>query len=472
MVFLILIDGLGVRSNQTKNNRNALLEANSPQMDDLIENGSRLNCHGHFVGLPKGTSGNSEIGHLTIGAGRRVQHPYKKIERYIEKGDYEYVLDDLNMRDKKYLHLVGLCSKGGVHSDIKHMIRTVEYAKNRGIKPVIHFISDGRDVEPKSALKYTNMIPSENISTVVGRHYAMDRDNNIERTKSTVKAMCGEFDNNMESATSVIRRSYQNGLSDQYIEPTNIVDTPNITPESLVFMFNFRDDRMIQLANEIETLTNRKIYTMTRYSGVDESKNLIEYEKPEITLTEVLYNNKYPQYRVSESEKQPHVTWFFDGQRDLRYTYNDPRILQSPDVKTYDSRPSMRCKKITDELKNIDRKSDFFCLVNYPNLDLVGHTGCFSSTVTAVESINREVESIIKCIDSPVILTSDHGNAEEMGSETDAKKSHTTNRVPIDIFNKDVDLDDGELRDIAPTVLDILDEDCPNKMNGSSLILE
>lgn len=473
MVFLIVIDGIGVRSEDTEENRNAVRRAETPNLDDTVFSSGKIKCHGESVGLPNEKSGNSEVGHLTMGSGRRIEQPYKKINKLTEEGELDSVVNKIVEDKTDKLHFVGLCSDGGVHSDIEHLLELIEITRSKEIEPIVHFISDGRDVDYMSSLDYADKIENRGgkISSIAGRHYAMDRDNNTERTTKTVNAIFGSDNINRKSSVrEVIRTSYRNGTFDQYIEPTDLEKTPNIESHSKVFLFNFRDDRMIQLSRELQCRIDSNIYTMTEYEENSRAEHFVEYDIPENTLPEILQNKNIKQYRVSESEKKPHITWFFNGQKELLEKQVEFRVTESPDVDTYDKNPEMRSEWITEQIIDIDDKEEFFCVANFPNPDLVGHIGDFGSTVEAVETVDDCIGEILNSVQSPVILCSDHGNAEEMGSEDRPITSHTRNCTPISIENYSDNVKDGEIRDIAPTVIEILSLDMPENMTGESLI--
>lgn len=472
MVFLIVIDGIGIREGNTKNNRNAVKEAKTPNLDRTLSSSGQIKCHGKFVGLPNDKPGNSEVGHLTMGSGRRVQQPYKRINRLVKNGNMDTIVNEIIDGKTDKLHFVGLCSDGGVHSDIKHLLELIKFTSSKGVEPIVHFISDGRDVGRITSLDYIPKIREYGgkISSIAGRHYAMDRDNNTDRTVRTVKAMFGSGDIDKESSVEeAIKMSHRNDIFDQYIEPSDIKGKPNIKSESEVFLFNFRNDRMIQLLHELQKRVEETLYTMTKYEENSRVKHFIDYDIPEKTLPEILQSQEIKQYRISESEKKPHISWFFNGQKELSKASVEFRITQSPNVDTYDKKPEMCSEWITEQIIDIDRDEEFFCIVNFPNPDLVGHTGDVKSTVDAIEAIDNCIGEILESVQSPIILCSDHGNAEEMGSEDEPITSHTSNKVPISVENYNSDFYNGEIRDIAPTVIEILSLDKPKEMSGESL---
>lgn len=470
-MYLVILDGMGVRDEHSIHNRNALKVSDTPNIDRaLTENpNTELKCHGEYVGIPKGKTGNSEVGHLTIGSGQRVEQPYTTINRMLED-DIPDKIDQI-FKTVDSIHFVGLCSDGGVHSDIGHLIRLIEIGNKYGVQHFVHFISDGRDVQSGTAMKYARALKSKGaeISSVVGRYYAMDRDNNTDRTRMALDAFYGNSDIKFDSFEKAVNQQYSKGIDDQHIKPTDIQCVKNLDMGSNVFFFNFRDDRMKQTADLICENVEGNLYSMIKYLDSTEINTIVTRKQVKTTLHDVLSMNKYQDFRISESEKEPHVTWFFDGRRKINSESLNKNIIESPEAERYSDTPEMKASSITDLAISIDKMSQKFCLVNYANLDLVGHNGDFDATVRAVEDVDRQVGRLLKNIESTVILTSDHGNVEEMGSEENPNRSHTSNPVPMVVANLDCSLEEGELSNIAPTILDILEID-NNYFQSSSLI--
>ena len=474
-MYLIIVDGFGLANINSEAQRNAIAEARTPNIDELLEENpsAKLRCHGQYVGMPEKTAGNSEVGHLTIGCGKRVDTPYRKVNRLFEQGRFEERISEF-LEETKVIHLIGLCSDGGVHSDIQHLKGLSQIIKKNNSEPVVHFVVDGRDVPPNSAIKFAKEIENEgiSISSVTGRHYAMDRDNNFDRTKKALKALIGRTENTYQSFKGIIQDARRNGVQDQYIEPSNVLNVPNIGSGSKVFMFNFRNDRMKQLSKMLLENVKCEVLTMTKYLDTNTLSHVIDREEVDLTMHDILELNEYNQYRIAESEKKPHVTWFFDGQRSPDLSDVNLSILDSSSVERYNKNPAMKAEEITDEILRVEDKedNDFFCLVNYANLDLVGHTGKYEATVESVEYIDGEIGRIRENINSPFILTSDHGNAEDMGSISRPNRSHTINRVPIVLGNTGVEINDGELRDVVPTITKLLGLDTDKEIEGESII--
>ena len=504
-LLLMILDGWGYLPS---NDGNAVLAANTPNVDRLIETypTSILEASGEAVGLPDGQMGNSEVGHLNIGAGRVVYQDLTRINRDIETGDFyknSVFLDAIkNAKDHdSALHLMGLLSGGGVHSHVNHLRALIELAAQQGLERVyIHAFLDGRDVPPACAIedikknKYEcNILGVGNIATVSGRYYAMDRDKRWERVKLAYDALTlgiGLYANDAETA---VGESYARNETDEFVKPTVIVDengkpTATIKDNDSVIFFNFRPDRARQLTyafveddfDGFERKVRPKVHfaCMTQY---DEKLDVpIAYPQEDIknTLGEVLSKNHLKQLRIAETEKYAHVTFFFNGGVEAVYEGGDRCLVPSPKVATYDLKPQMSAYEVTEEL--IDRigtdKYDVIIL-NYANLDMVGHTGIFDAAVLAVETVDECVGKIIDVLlkaGGAAIITADHGNAEQM-FDYDTREPHTAHTCnPVRcIYVTDesgVSLRNGKLSDVAPTMLELLEIEKPVEMTGESLI--
>ena len=478
-VVLAILDGVGMRD-EIKGN--AFKQANKKTFDYLWNNypHSYLKASGIDVGLPKGQMGNSETGHMNIGAGRIAYQPLELINKEIEnKNIYQnkqlnIFLDKAKKQNK--IHLLGLISDGGVHSHINHLKFLLNYIKQNNIKNIyLHLITDGRDTLPDSAYKYIMEIEKMNIgtiSTICGRYYSMDRDKNYDRTEKSYNLYtkgCGEKYNNVKD---VFTNNYCKNIFDEYIEPSILNEEGLIKQNDVVLWFNFRPDRAIQILTSLKNITNN-ILTMMYVSDDLDIPYIFKLDDLNNTLGFYLSKKNIRQLRIAETEKYAHVTYFFDGGKELSLKNCDKKLIKSPKVKTYDLKPEMSAYQITDELLKIINNYDVIIL-NYANCDMVGHTGNMNATVKAVESVDDNLKKLYdKCIELnyTLVVTADHGNCELMIDENDnIITSHTTNLVPFIICEKNIELKDGRLSDIAPTILDIMKIEKPNEMTGTTLI--
>ena len=500
-VLLMILDGWGIDNQPEKS---AISKAKTPNYDDYLKKypNAQLLTHGVHVGLPNGQMGNSEVGHINIGSGRIVMQELAKINHDIENNSFDK--DDVlrkkikkSIKDDKNIHIIGLVSDGGVHSHIDHLKHIINTTNQMNAKNVfIHAFTDGRDVDPKSGINFISEIieftkdKSAELATVCGRYYAMDRDQRWERIKKAYDLLVnavGELSNDILRS---IKESYDKGITDEFIRPI-ICSTdgkPIIKLENgdLVVFFNFRTDRGRQLT-EVLTQKNMIDYgmekvdidlvTMTIYNDDFENiDSIYKNEKLVDTLGEVLSINNRKQIRIAETEKYPHVTFFFNGGNE-KILKNEKRILcNSPKVPTYDLKPEMSAYEIVNKIiPEIESKSaDFICL-NFANPDMVGHTGNFNAAVKACETVDECMGKVVdKCIenDYSLIIIADHGNSDVMiNNDGSANTAHTTNPVPIIIVDKEIEkVDDGILADIAPTVLNILNIEKPKLMTGKILI--
>ena len=497
----MILDGWGIANQPEKS---AISIAHTPNYDDYLKKypNAQLLTHGSHVGLPKGQMGNSEVGHMNIGSGRVVMQELAKINHDIENNSFDK--DEVlrkkikkSIQDDKNIHIIGLVSDGGVHSHIDHLKHIINTTNQMNAKNVfIHAFTDGRDVDPKSGINFISEIieftkdKSAELATVCGRYYAMDRDQRWERIKKAYDLLVngvGELSNDIVRS---IKESYNKGVHDEFIPPIiySIDGKPIIKIQSgdLVVFFNFRTDRGRQLT-EVLTQKNMTDYgmekvdldflTMTIYNDDFENVDSIyKNEKLKDTLGEVLSINNKTQIRIAETEKYPHVTFFFNGGNE-KILKNEKRILcNSPKVPTYDLKPEMSAYEIVNKIiPEIESKSaDFICL-NFANPDMVGHTGNFNAALKACETVDECMGKVVdKCIenDYSLIIIADHGNSDVMinndGSENTA---HTTNPVPIIVLDKEIEkVYDGILADIAPTILKILNIEKPKLMTGKILI--
>ena len=501
-VILLIMDGWGIGD---KSNKSAIHKAKTPFYDNSLNQypHSKLSASGEDVGLPSGQMGNSEVGHMNIGAGRIVDQDLIRLNKSLSNDgiknnkDFLYAVD-YAIKHESTFHLIGLFSDGGVHSHSNHLFLILDYLKKTSLSKIsLHLFTDGRDCSPKESYnqiaKLISYIDGTNISiaSVCGRYYSMDRDNRWERIKLAYDAMVNGVGINSNDILSSIKESYNEGTTDEFIKPivyTNGKDDPTlkIKNDDVVFCFNYRSDRMRQISKVLTQEDNDnfdmkklniKYLTLTQY---DQSfKNvLVLYSKENIknTLGEVLSNNSKKQLRISETEKYPHVTFFFSGGREKEFDLEKRILCPSPNVATYDLKPEMSAydvsKKFISEIN--ERSFDFACL-NFANPDMVGHTGDFAAAVKACEVVDKEVSRIIEAARKngyTILLTADHGNAELMRNKDGSPHTyHTTNLVPFIIFSENnYSPKDGKLGDIAPTVLKIMGIDIPNEMSGKILI--
>ena len=501
-VILLIMDGWGIGD---KSNKSAIHKAKTPFYDNSLNQypHSKLSASGEDVGLPSGQMGNSEVGHMNIGAGRIVDQDLIRLNKSLSNDgiknnkDFLYAVD-YAIKHESTFHLIGLFSDGGVHSHSNHLFLILDYLKKTSLSKIsLHLFTDGRDCSPKDSYnqiaKLISYIDGTNISiaSVCGRYYSMDRDNRWERIKLAYDAMVNGVGINSNDILSSIKESYNEGTTDEFIKPivyTNGKDDPTlkIKNDDVVFCFNYRSDRMRQISKVLTQEDNDnfdmkklniKYLTLTQY---DQSfKNvLVLYSKENIknTLGEVLSNNSKKQLRIAETEKYPHVTFFFSGGREKEFDLEKRILCPSPNVATYDLKPEMSAydvsKKFISEIN--ERSFDFACL-NFANPDMVGHTGDFDAAVKACEIVDMEVSKIVEAARNngyTILLTADHGNAELMRNKDGSPHTyHTTNLVPFIIFSENnYSPKDGKLGDIAPTVLKIMGIDIPNEMSGKILI--
>lgn len=505
-VVLTIMDGFGI-SSETKGN--AIYAAKTPVLDDIFKNcpTTQIGASGMDVGLPDGQMGNSEVGHTNIGAGRVVYQELTRITKSIEDGDF-YKNDaflkaiDNCKKNGSALHLMGLLSNGGVHSHIQHMYALVELAKRNGIDKVyIHALLDGRDVPPASAADFideTNEKLKEigvgKIATVMGRFYGMDRDNRWERVGKAYAALVYGEGIVTDDAAKAVRASYEQidsdgkHITDEFVLPTIVEGTERIKSGDSVIFFNFRPDRAREITRTFVdpdfTGFERKggkldvfYVCMTQY---DASMPNVEVAfKPQSlvnTLGEFLAKNNMTQLRIAETEKYAHVTFFFNGGREVKFENEDRILVNSPKVATYDLQPEMSAIPVCDKVcEAIESGKYDVVILNFANCDMVGHTGVFDAAVKAVETVDtcvgRVKDSTLK-MGGVMLLTADHGNADRMiDTDGSAFTAHTTNPVPFAVIGKDCSLrEGGRLCDISPTIIKILGLTQPEEMTGVSII--
>jgi 2,3-bisphosphoglycerate-independent phosphoglycerate mutase len=500
-LLLMILDGYGMRENAEGN---AIASARTPNLDKLFSSypHSELDASGLSVGLPEGQMGNSEVGHLNIGAGRIVYQDLTRITKSIREGDFFENKTLLNAmknvrRHDSSLHLMGLLSDGGVHSHITHLYALLELAKKQGIKKVyVHAFLDGRDVPPKSALSYITDAEKKmkelggEFATISGRYYAMDRDKRWDRVEKVYDAMTSGEGITAGTASEAVENAYAGGETDEFVAPAVIIKKGKpialVSDNDSVIFFNFRSDRAREITRAFVDPGfrdfKRKSYPRTHFvclTQYDETFNVPVAFPPESLrniLADVLARHHLKQLRIAETEKYAHVTFFLNGGRETPVKGEDRILIPSPKVATYDLQPEMSAFPVTDEVvKAISSGKYDVIILNYANLDMVGHTGFFDAAVKAVEAIDEcigRVFSAVKTAGGLLIITADHGNAEQMLDETGGiHTAHTSNPVPFIFCENGVKLKDGILADISPTLLDVLGIEKPEEMTGKSLII-
>ena len=499
---LLILDGWGIPEDKS---HSAPDIANTPNFDNLLDSYSsaQLLTHEENVGLPSGQMGNSEVGHINIGAGRIVFQDLLKINNSIESGEFskkENFIDIINYikKSKKNVHLIGLLSDGGVHSHISHL-KEILYTLSPIKKNLfIHAFTDGRDVDPKSGINFINQIEEYtkqtgggSLASVIGRYYSMDRDHRWDRTKKAYDLLINNIGLKTQNIIETITDFYNNGITDEFIEPIVITDNNNnpiskIDDNDVIVFFNYRSDRGRQLTSLICEKNNNqldlkplnvKFYTLTNYDNSFENVISIFYnENLKNTLGEILSKNNKSQLRIAETEKYPHVTFFLNGGREKPFDKEKRVICSSPKVATYDLKPEMSAFDVSQKAISeiINNSPDFICL-NFANPDMVGHTGDIDAAIKACETIDGLLGPLINAankLNYVSIIIADHGNCEKMKNEDGSPNtSHTTNPVPIILVDKNKrNVKNGILSDIAPTVLEILGIEKPLEMTGNSLI--
>ena len=502
-VLLAILDGYG-KSEITDGN--AIYTAKTPRMDEILGNNPNTIVHasGLDVGLPEGQMGNSEVGHTNIGAGRIVYQELTRITKSISDGDFFEnealcAACDNCVKNGSDLHIMGLLSDGGVHSHIEHLYAIIELAKKKNVENVyVHCFLDGRDVSPTSGVDFAKAlienirnIGKGQIATVIGRYYAMDRDNRWERVSKAYDAIVKGVGEYSESAVTAIEKSYNADVTDEFVVPTVITTDgkPNgvIKENDSVVFFNFRPDRAREITRTIvdEDFNGfeRKYFKtffvcMTQYDASMPNVNVAF--KPQTlvnTLGETLSKLNLKQLRIAETEKYAHVTFFFNGGVEKVYDGEDRILVPSPKVATYDMQPEMSAYEVTDKLlEAIDTDKYDVIILNFANCDMVGHTGVMEAAVKAVEAVDECIGKVYDKVlqkDGVILITADHGNAEQMIDPSDKSvfTAHTTNVVPLVVAGLgDIKLKPGRLADLAPTMLDIMDMEIPKEMTGESLI--
>ena len=499
---LIILDGWGIGD---RSEADAIHNAQTPYMDSLIERypNATLKTSGENVGLPKGQMGNSEVGHLNIGAGRIVYQELTRINKSVKNGTFfenEILKKAFGeaKQNNRNIHLIGLVSNGGVHSSQEHLHALCKMAEDSGAENTyVHAFTDGRDCDPKSGLGFIKTLEDRikgtniRVASIIGRYFAMDRDNRWDRIKKAYDLLVNGMGRSFASASDAVASSYDRGLTDEFIEPLVISDQGKaigtIKPGDVVICFNFRTDRPREISialtqKDLPEYGMSKLdisyYTMTNYDRTFHNINVI-FEKQNLagTLGEVIANNGKTQVRIAETEKYPHVTFFFSGGREAQFD-NERRILvNSPKVATYDLQPEMSaysvCDKIVADIN--ENPANFICL-NFANPDMVGHTGIYNAIKKAVETVDECLRSVVEAglnKGYEFLIIADHGNADNaINPDGSPNTAHSLNPVPIILVtnNSNTSLENGILADVAPTILGRLNLPIPKEMTGKSLV--
>lgn len=502
---LMILDGYGINESQKGN---AVKLANTPNLDSLNKNypASIIQASGLEVGLPEGQMGNSEVGHLNIGAGRIVYQELTRITKSIEEKtifENPSLIKAINhaKKNNSALHLWGLLSNGGVHSHNTHLYALLNFAKNQGLKKVfVHPFLDGRDVSPSSAKEFIEELENKlseigvgKIATISGRFYAMDRDNRWERVEKAYNAIAlGEGDV-ASSATTAIIKSYENDVLDEFVVPTVILENGapvgRVEENDSIIMFNFRPDRAREITRSFvdpnfDGFNRKKGYFKVNYvcmTQYDASMPNVDVAfKPQVlvnTLGEYISDKGLKQLRIAETEKYAHVTFFFNGGVETPYLNEDRILIPSPKVDTYDMQPEMSVYEVTEKLiEQINNETYDLIIVNFANPDMVGHTGNIEAAIKAVEAVDECVGKVVNATletKGQMLITADHGNSDEMlDSNDNVLTAHSTNPVPLILVkeNSNVELKNGKLADLAPTLLNLMNIEQPAEMLGESLL--
>lgn len=503
-VALVILDGWGM-SGLKKGN--AIAEGTTPVFDRIDKQHPpiAINASGESVGLPVGQMGNSEVGHLNIGAGRVVYQDLLRISKSIDDGSFFGVTEFKNVmnrakRNGAALHLLGLLSDGGVHSHIDHLFAFLKLARQSGVEKVfVHPFMDGRDTSPTAGAGYIKQLEEEikrigagRIATVQGRFYAMDRDTRWDRVQRAYNLMVDGEGKKFGSAIDAVTASYKNGVTDEFIEPCLIAGGPDqaglISDGDEVIMFNFRADRMREIVRALydpsfsefgrKTVVKVNMTCLTEYDARFGLPVAYKTTVPEHGLGQALADNNFTQFRTAETEKYAHVTFFFNGGIEKTYKGESRKLIASPRVRTYDLKPEMSCLEVTDAIvAAVESKQQKVIIANLANGDMVGHTGVWEAALKAVNVVDTHVGRIIKACKeagADLLITADHGNIEKMiNDDGSPMTAHTTNKVPFYyIGDSDCKLrEGGRLADIAPTMLKLLNIRQPDEMTGVSLLV-
>ena len=475
LVVLVILDGWGCAP---PGPGNAISLARTPVFDRLWAEypHTTLKASGEAVGLPPGQMGNSEVGHLTIGSGRILFQDLMRLNKAIETGE---LFDNPVLRSAfergENVHLLGLVSNGGVHSHIDHVRALLEIAPE---KTWIHAFTDGRDVSPHSAVHDLAELPLDRIATVAGRYYAMDRDKRWDRTERALDAIVYGKGEHASDPIAAVQGSYDRDVTDEFIEPVVIDGRPRLDPErDTAIFFNFRPDRTRQLSEKLGEL-GVDLTTMTRYRDDFDFPVVFSEQPVEMVLADVLAEHGVRQLHAAETEKYAHVTYFFDGGREEEFAGETRLLVPSPrDVPSYDKKPAMSALELADRFVAEIGDGYAFAVVNFANPDMVGHTGVIPAVVEAVETVDACLGRVVEAVGrlgGVCLVTADHGNAEKLLEDDGVSPhtAHTTNLVPLILTSAGVSLQEGELSDLAPTILALLGFEKPAQMSGRDVVAD
>ncbi len=498
---LVILDGYGIADDD---NVSAIAKANTPFFDSLIANypNSKLSASGEAVGLPNGQFGNSEVGHLNIGAGRIVWQELSRINKSIREGDFftnEILTEAVDKaKSKGYIHIFGLFSDGGVHSHNEHLFAFLRLCKQKGLKQVyVHAFTDGRDTAPHSGINYAREFEKKaaqigigKIASIVGRYYAMDRDNRWERTQKAYDLLTKGVGDSYSSAEEAFEKNYSDKITDEFLNPSILDQSPDsrIKQDDVVVFYNIRGDRARQITraftipgfNDFDIIPDLNLHYAS-FTQYDVTFKNVKVAYPPVnlknTLGEVVASKGLKQLRIAETEKYPHVTYFFNGGIEEPNSGEERIMVQSPKVPTYDLQPEMSAPEVGDKLCEALKSEKFeLAILNFANPDMVGHTGVFEAAVKAVEAVDIQLERVVTNAlkhDYSVIVIADHGNADRMyESDGSPHTAHTTAPVPFILVSKNTTytaVKDGILADVAPSLLKLLNIEKPEEMTGSPL---
>jgi 2,3-bisphosphoglycerate-independent phosphoglycerate mutase len=494
---LCILDGVGIREDH---HGNAFYQARTPHFDYLWNRypHTLIEASGPLVGLPVGQMGNSEVGHMNIGAGRIVYQPLEMINQAIMKRNFYdnqaliEIMEYVKQRQSK-LHLCGLVSDGGIHSHINHLFACLELAKQQGVDQVyIHAFLDGRDTLPSVADTFIEQLETKmtelgigKIATIAGRYYAMDRDNRWDRVCKAYKNMTQGSGPVITDIKETLKQGYEQGIGDEFVEPMVVDSEGLIQDHDGIICFNFRPDRLRELFSaftnptfsgfERTMLSDISLVTMMPVSDEVICSNAYPLQELDNTLGEYLSKQGKTQLRIAETEKYAHVTYFFDGGEEHEWPGAKRILIPSPKVATYDLKPSMSAYEITDVLQQELMTGAYdVVILNYANGDMVGHTGDFAATMKAMETVDAclgKLYQIVESLHGTLVVLADHGNCDKMlDHENNIITSHTTSKVPFIITRDHITLQEGKLGDVAPTLLALLGMEIPNEMTGNNLI--
>ncbi len=494
-VLLCILDGFGIGDENFP--ANAIAQADMKNYQRMLKSypNSHLETSGLEVGLPEGQIGNSEVGHMTIGAGRIIFQDLPRINNAIKDGslaqnsNLEKLINDLKNTDKT-CHLLGLLSDGGVHSHIKHIIFLAELLQKNGVKVVLHAFLDGRDVAQKSALTYLSQVKNLKIATISGRYFAMDRDKKWDRIKLAYDAIVSGSSEKFGDPASAVEQSYVKDITDEFVKPVVASDYFGMHDGDAMIFCNFRADRARQLSESLldenfnqfatKKINFSNILALTEYS--EKLNNFYQILFPPIavknSLPEIIANQGLTQLRIAETEKYAHVTFFFSCGAEKEFSGESRILISSPNVATYDLKPEMSASEVGNKLlEAINSKKFDFIVVNYANCDMVGHSGMLNPSIKACKAIDQQLEILEKAIlaqDGLMLISADHGNIECLSDEhNQPHTAHTTNPVPFILIGKNthnITLKNGRLSDIAPTILHLMGIKQPKEMDGKNLI--